>query len=154
MKRNLTLFFVLISLGLVRAQGSTSPVPYFSAVIVSNVDSSKVWYQAVFELKVKNEMHDSKDGYDIVILENGNYLVELLQLKGSLNRKKIFEKETANAKIQGLFKFGFKVSDMNAFLRKLESLKIGVPQIWTDPETKKRNFLISDPDGNLLQFFD
>jgi len=154
MKNHLILAIVILSCKQPLAQESALPVPYFSAVIVSNVDSSKHWYTALFDLKVKNEMHDSKSGYDIVILQNENLLLELLQLKESLSRKELLKTSPANTPLQGHFKFGFKVNAMNTFLKKLESLNIVVPQIWTDLDTKKRNFLISDPDGNLLQFFE
>ncbi|MBS1531563.1 MAG: hypothetical protein JSU01_14750 [Bacteroidetes bacterium] len=43
---------------------------------------------------------------------------------------------------------------MDAYLKRLNELKITVPQIWTDATTGKRNFLITDPDGNLIQFYE
>jgi hypothetical protein len=55
--------------------------------------------------------------------------------------------------MQGHFKIGFRIADMDACLKHLVALKIIVPQVWTDAKTKKRNFLIKDPDGNLVQFF-
>jgi catechol 2,3-dioxygenase-like lactoylglutathione lyase family enzyme len=128
--------------------------PYFSAVIVRDIDGSRNWYESIFGLKLKNEMNDTANGFKIIILESPTFLLELLQLKGSLDSKKSIEGKPAGTKIQGHFKFGFKVPDMNACLERLAKLKIKVPQVWTEASTKKRNFIISDPDGNLIQFFE
>jgi len=129
-------------------------VPYFSAVVVSNVDSSAKWYQAVFAMTVKNKMEDTNHDYRIFILESSQFVLELLELKGSLTRKNLLEGKPAGTQIQGHFKIGFKVAEMDDCLKRLASLKINVPQVWTDTATKKRNFLITDPDGNLIQFFE
>jgi hypothetical protein len=128
--------------------------PYFHALIVNNIDSSKQWYQSVFQLKVKNEVADSKNGYRVVILESDSHMVELIEIKSSLNQKKILESKPGGTMIQGHFKVGFKVVEMDKCLSRLASLKIVVPRVWTDPDSRKRNFLISDPDGNLIQFFE
>jgi len=40
--------------GLSQDSLSNIPAPYFSAVIVSNIDSSLTWYQTVLKLKVRN----------------------------------------------------------------------------------------------------
>jgi hypothetical protein len=43
---------------------------------------------------------------------------------------------------------------MDDCLKRLAELQIEVPQIWEDKTSKKRNFIIKDPDGNLIQFYD
>ena len=98
-------------------------------------------------------MEDPNHDYRIFILESPQFVLELLELKGSLTRKNLLEGKPAGTQIQGHFKIGFKVAEMNDCLKRLADLKINVPQIWTD-NTKKRNFLITDPDGNLIQFFE
>jgi len=127
--------------------------PYFSAVIVRNIDTSARWYKSVFSLKIKNEINDAANGFKVTILESPAFLLELLELKGVLVRKEILDNLQGNKQIQGHFKIGFKLADMDAFLKHLAFLKINVPQVWTDSTTKKRNFLINDPDGNLIQCF-
>jgi predicted enzyme related to lactoylglutathione lyase len=128
--------------------------PYFSAVVVSDVVKAAAWYGAVFDLKEKTRITDPNGAHDIAIMESGVMALELLQLKGSLTRKEILAGKPENTQIQGHFKFGFKVTDMNAWLEKLKRLKVEVPRVYTDGATKKRNFLVQDPDGNLLQFFE
>jgi hypothetical protein len=135
-------------------QASFDYQPYFSSVIVNNIERSVLWYKSVFSLQVKSETNDVQNGYKVAILEGANFLVELLELKGSLVPATLLEGKGDGTKIQGHFKLGFKVSDVDACLNRLSRLNIEVPQVWEDKATKKRNFIIKDPDGNLIQFFD
>ncbi|MBS1531562.1 MAG: hypothetical protein JSU01_14745 [Bacteroidetes bacterium] len=62
--------------------------PYFSAVIVSNIDTSAKWYEALLGLTVKNTINDPGNGYKVVTLESRVFLMELLQLDGSIAKKR------------------------------------------------------------------
>ncbi|MCW3108827.1 MAG: hypothetical protein JWQ09_3333 [Segetibacter sp.] len=76
MKNKIVLTIIItISSIAIRAQDSSlyDLKPYFAAVIVNNIDSSVVWYQSVFRLKVKNRMNE-QEGFKIVILESANLL--------------------------------------------------------------------------------
>ena len=128
--------------------------PYFSAVIVNNVDSSTAWYQSVFDLKIKNRINDTERGFRVAILESPKFILELIENRTWPTQKKLLEDKPEGTRIQGYFKIGFRVPDMNACLKHLAGLKIIPERIYTDSETKKRNFLINDPDGNLVQFFE
>ncbi len=154
MTRKIKMMIGLI-IGMTECYGQSSIVtPYFSAVVVSNIEVSTKWYQSVFDLKAKNQMNDENAGYKLMILESSAMLLELLELRGSLVRKALVEGKSEGTEIQGHFKIGFNVSNMDDWLKHLSNLKIDVPQVWTDQTTKKRNFLINDPDGNLIQFFE
>jgi glyoxylase I family protein len=135
-----------------------SPAPEMrisaAAVVVSNIDNSVRWYQSVFGVKVKTTMNDPNNTYKVVILESSSMMFELMQLKGSVVRSEALKGKPEGTQIQGHFKIGFTVKDLDACLRHLKALKVDVPQVWTDSATGKRNFLITDPDGNLIQFFD
>jgi len=96
-------------------------------------------------------MKDENAGYNVMILESPTFVMELLELKKSYNPK---EGKAADMRAQGLFKFGFKIKNIDDCLSHLAKLKISVPQVYTDSKTNKRNFLITDPDGNLIQFFE
>jgi hypothetical protein len=90
MKRlSFLLFFLLIHQAGLYSQDNQIPsaTPYFSAVIVNNIEISSSWYQSLFGLEIKNIMNDSVGNYKIVILKSHNSLLELLELKGSLDRK-------------------------------------------------------------------
>lgn len=150
----LTLSFVCTALFGVAQTLSFEYQPSFSAVVVRNIDTSVSWYKSVFGLTVKQTMNDAGGGYKITILESPTYMLELLELKGSVPKTEALKSKAAGTETQGHFKVGFRVTNMDACLKHLASLKITVPQVWTDDKTKKRNFLIPDPDGNLLQFFE
>jgi hypothetical protein len=127
--------------------------PYFSAVIVKNVDTSSLWYQSVLMLKVKNRINDTARGFRVEILESSQLLIELIENKLWLDPKSILKDKPEGTQMQGFFKIGFKVSDVDACVTYLKNLKINVERIYKEP-SGKRNFLINDPDGNLLQFFE
>ena len=99
-------------------------------------------------------MKDANQAYRIAILESPGFMLELLELKGSLDKENLLKDKPQGTEMQGHFKIGFKISDVNSCLKKLKELSIEVPNIWTDPATGKKNFLIKDPDGNLIQFFE
>ena len=147
---------MLISACIAAAQNSSGVKyePYFSAVIVHDVDSSTAWYQSVFDLKVKNRINDVERGFRVTILESPTFLLELIENRSWPAQKKLLADKPEGTRIEGFFKIGFKVPDVDAFLKHLADLKIIPERIYTDSETKKRNFLINDPDGNLLQIFE
>ncbi|HEX5169912.1 MAG TPA: VOC family protein [Cyclobacteriaceae bacterium] len=153
----LTSIILLASLW-ARAQPEPDTVPafepYFSATVVTNLERSAQWYQSVFGLAVKERMNDAVGNYKIIILTSPKLMWELLELKGSLARHALLEGKAPGTQIEGPFKTGFKVQDINQWLAHLSALKIDVPHVWTDATTGKGNFIISDPDGNLIQFFD
>ena len=56
-------------------------------------------------------------------------------------------------RLQGYFKIGFKVTAMDSFIDHLNKLNVSIPRIYND-DSGKRNFLVEDPDKNLVQFFE
>lgn len=154
-KKMLISLYALLSTLLVDAQNSSQAryEPYFAAVIVKNVDTSAKWYQSVFDLKVKNRIN-AEGGFRIVIMESSSLLLELIENASWPDQKKLLANQPAGTRIQGFFKIGFRVPDMNTWLSHLATMKVVPDRIYTDSDTKKRNFLINDPDGNLIQFFE
>jgi predicted enzyme related to lactoylglutathione lyase len=153
MKKTLTVVLFLVTSMVFAQAPAFNYQPYFSAVVVKNLPASVKWYRSVFDLKVKSEMKDPNQAYNVTILESPNYLLELLEMKGSVDKTGLL-KDKQGAEMQGHFKIGFKISDVPRVLKKLKDLSIEVPNIWTDQGTGKGNFLIQDPDGNLIQFFE
>ena len=150
-----TIFFVLLWMQqVVYGQGAPEYQPYFSALVVKDFNTSVAWYQSVFGLKGKTEVNDPNQAYKIRILESSNYLLEILELKGSLKRDELLKGKPNGTELQGHFKIGFGISHVDEWLKHLKSLDIEVPQVWTDSATGKKNFIIKDPDGNLVQFFE
>ena len=147
---------ILVNAAVIHAQNTEAfkYEPYFSAVIVNNVDSSTAWYKLVFDLKINNRINDTERGFRVMILESSTFLLELIENKSWPEQKKLLADKPEGTRIQGFFKTGFKVPDMDACIKRLADLKIIPEKIYTDSKTKKRNFLINDPDGNLVQFFE
>ena len=157
MKRKIYLLLIIsIIASAVHAQNNTAFEyrPLFAAVIVKDVDTSTAWYQAVFNVQVKNRINDTQNGFRVMILESPDFLLELIENRSWPDRNKLLQGQPEGTRVQGLFKIGFKVADMDAYLARLAALKIVPERIYTDSETKKRNFLIEDPDKNLIQFFE
>jgi len=121
---------------------SFSPDHYFSAVIVKNIDSSVSWYQSVLGLKAR-----------FLILESPQIVIEIIENSDWLDPKKLLEGKPEGTRIYGYFKIGFKIASMDNFLEHLKKLNITVPRIYKD-DSGKRNFLVDDPDKNLVQFFE
>lgn len=131
------------------------PAPYFSAVIVSNIDSSLIWYQTVLKLKVRNRIENPERGSKIAVLERSGVLVELIEVKTSLAGKQILKDKPPRTLIQGFSKIGFRVTDLDRIHIQLAELGVKFfGNVFRDPFSSKRSFLVSDPDGNLVQFFE
>lgn len=103
--------------------------PDFSAVIVKDIGVSVAWYQSVFGLTIKTESNDIQNGYKVAIMESKNMNLELLELRGSLTREEILSGKPEGTQIQGHFKTGFKVENIDDCLKRLSHLKIEVPQV-------------------------
>lgn len=147
-------FLILILLAGAAFGQQLSYSPSFAAVVVANLENSSTWYQSVLKLSVKSQMNDPGGTYRITILTSDHFEMELLQLNGSLSRSSILSGKPSGTQVQGLFKIGFKVTNMDEWVKHLGSVSVTIPQIWTDSKTGKRNFLVTDPEGNLVQFFE
>lgn len=151
-------YLLLLIVQLTSTQGNrlSAPAvrPHFAAVVVSNLDAASEWYKRLLNLKLKSEMKDDAGTYRIVILTSPEFELELLSLKGSVPRTNCLSGQPAGTEMQGLFKTGFDVDHMDQWIARLKSINIPIPQIWTDKSTGKRNFIITDPDKNMVQFFE
>ena len=121
---------------------------------MNNIDSSTLWYQSVLGLKIRNRIDAPEQGFKVVIFESSGICIGLIENRSSLDPKKILEKKPEGTDMRGFFKIGFEVSNIDTFIDHLSDLGLPVEHIYTDPNSQKRNFLIKDPDGNLVQFFE
>ncbi len=124
------------------------------AMIVRNIDSAEKWYASVFAIPVVSRSNDPNGEYKVVIMEGSDIILELLQLRSSINKKSVLEHKADGTQVTGHFKLAFRTTNMNLLLSRLEDAQIKVPRVWTNDETGKRNFIIEDPDGNLIQFLE
>lgn len=151
------MYFLPLTLCFLYCQGdpATDPLAYqprFGAIVVANLGIMSDWYQDLLKLTVKSQQTGS--GYQVTILSSPLYELELLELSGSLARGPLLAGQPPGTQIQGLFKIGFDVDHMDSWISHLQALNISIPQIWTDANSGKRNFLITDPEGNTIQFFE
>lgn len=129
--------------------------PYFSAVVVSNIDSSTAWYQKVLGLEVRDRMDAPERGFIQVNLYNNDMLIELIQVDSSLSEDVILKDQPRLTMVRGFAKLGFTVKDIDNLFNKLKEQHIKFTgKMVNDPIADKKTFLINDPDDNLIQFFE
>ena len=113
---------------------------YF-AVIVSDIDAARNWYQTVLGLKEHSRTAD-RGRYDIINMVGPGLFVELLELDAAASRP--------GGQIEGPFKVGMLVDDLTAFAA-------GLPAVASQAEIvydRKNSVLIlqlKDPDNNTVQ---
>lgn len=130
-------------------------IPYFLAVVVDDAEKASRWYQSVLEIKVISVNENSLRGSKIIVLSSYDLLIELIEVSSKVQREEILFGKPEQTLIQGFVKIGFKVSDLDEYIRKLNDLKVTFfGDTYTDPVSGKRSFLIQDPDKNLIQFFE
>jgi catechol 2,3-dioxygenase-like lactoylglutathione lyase family enzyme len=158
MKCNSIYFLFLVTSGISCFGQSTSsfdPKPYSYAIVVQDIDVSIGWYQSVFGFKLRNRNDRPERGSKIAVLQSGDALLELIEVKTLLSRDSILHGAPERTLIQGFTKIGFKVSNLDASHKRLEESKVKFfGAVYVDSFSKKRSFLISDPDENIIQIFE
>ncbi len=147
------LILILLSLTQAKAQDKSLPdlTPYFSAFIVSSIDSSIFWYQDILGFELINKTENAERGFYQANLMRGKTLIELIQLNGTLSQNEA----SPNARIEGIFKVGFKVKDFDSWVKYLEEKQVTFRgSVVNDPISGKEMVIILDPDGNRIQFFE
>jgi len=150
----LFLFVPLFSSFATNAQDSKLQ-PYFAAAIVANIDSSISWYCNMLDLKQRNRFNNAERGYKQAILFNASTMIELVELAKGIPKDSLIKPYPQGSQGMGFSKFGFLVSDIDAIHSELEVKNaVFLGRMVTDGISKKRTFLIIDPDGNMIQFFE
>jgi len=131
------------------------PKAYFSAIIVNNMDTSLQWYTKIFGCQKINLIHLEERGLKQANLQCGNALLELIEIKGSMDPSTILKSKPQGTKLKGFFKFGFEVEDFDGWMSHLEQFKAHIHgSAVTDPNSGKRIVVLLDPDGNRIQLFE
>lgn len=140
--------------------GSPSPAPVaatqgaFFALSVPDADTAADWYQEKLGLRIIMRPPES-NGTQVVILEGGGLMVELIEPRGATSLKQIAPQVSHDTMVHGVFKAGVIVSNWEALLAGLKER--GVPiAIGPFPARaeQRANLVIRDGDGNLIQFID
>jgi catechol 2,3-dioxygenase-like lactoylglutathione lyase family enzyme len=158
MKNKVLLSLFTLAIGISSYSQSLSKVdfrPYFSAVVVKDIEASSIWYKSVFGLNVTNRNDSPQRGSKIAVMEGTQFSIELIEVKSSLGPSEILEGKPDRTLIRGFTKIGFKVPDLDATIKYLKELKVHFyGDVYSDRLSGKRSFLVNDPDGNLIQFFE
>ncbi len=148
---------VLLCIGLLITQASSAQIAIngksFFALTVKNADVAANWYTSTFNLKSIKEINDTAMGVVVKIIGNDNMVIEILQMKDSKTAKDLGLESTFQ--MHGFVKVGFFVKNLEEaqkhFAQKNIPIKYGP---FNDESTKTKNLIISDCEGNLLQFFE
>ncbi len=131
------------------------------AIVVEDLGSSLDWYSQVLGGTLIKPI-DSFPDYDLrmAFLQVGDFHLELIESGSAVPRSEILP--SPEVSLGGWFKIGFLLPDIEAKytqLQKIDSINF-VTGIGELPENElpikwpRRFFLLQDPDGNYVQFFD
>lgn len=154
--RALVLFLlVTISLKVQSQDNLPDPQPYFSALIVKDLNASLEWYSTTFGFKVIHEMGSSEDGYEIMLLKRGNILLEVMELKKAVAPEERIPNYNDQMYLQGIFKVGFQLEDFDKWVEHLKAANVALRvDVFKDVNLGKRMLIVKDPDGNYIQLFE
>ena len=130
---------------------NSNPQHYFTSLIVKDMDRSINWYSNHLDFKVVKEVELEERGIKQVNLQSASGLLELIELNNSIASDTLMVNYSKGTKIQGFFKVGFLVEDLDLMVVKLDENK---DNIVIDPITQKRMIVVRDPDGNRIQLFE
>ncbi len=156
-KLQLILVYVICSLYSGYAQNDTIPdlEPYFSAMMVKDMDSSLLWYTKNLGFSVLNENEVKTIGLRQANLKRGNILIELIELKSAVSPKNVIPNFNNKTRLIGFFKIGFLVSDFQKWINHLKKSDVNFyGKEVIDPISGKKMIIILDPDGNRIQIFE
>lgn len=129
-------------------------IPYFNAIIVSNLDSSLDWYKNVLGFEVISQRHFPEMGFKQANLSNDYAAIELIELQSAIFPQDVISNYNDKTKVLGLFKFGFKVEKFDQWVNFLKQGNVQLNgQVVIDEVSNKRMVIILDPDGNRIQLF-
>jgi predicted enzyme related to lactoylglutathione lyase len=154
LNRLFLLLFVLFAWASVSAQ-SIKVQPYFTAVVVADIDSSMNWYSKMLDVTLRNRADNPDRGFKQAVLFNSALMIELVELTKGIAKDSLLRNYPAGTQSLGFNKIGFSVSDISAVFNELTAKQATFfGKMVTDPISRKRTFLIRDPDGNFIQFFE
>lgn len=159
------IILILITISSCKEKTKTVPKDVFKpnliALFVEDIDSSLNWYKEKLNFEVERSIEEYPDyGLKIAFLESNDFHLEIIEKANSFKQSEITINQ--DRYVGGVFKIGFKTNDLEKVYNQLK--KFNDVEFVTDigilPENKipipwpTKFFLIKDPDGNFIQFFD
>lgn len=128
---------------------------YFSAIIVSDIDTSIRWYSSVLGFEVLNKVESEERGFKQSNLKRGEILLELIELDHAVSPSEVIPNYDSKTRLNGFFKVGFRVSNFEKWMDHLINTKVNFyGNVVNDPNTDKKMIIITDPDSNRIQIFE
>ena len=116
------------------------------AIICSNYEVSKRFYNEILGLKIINEIYrEERKSYKLDLTLNGEYIIELFSFPNPPER-------LTHPEAVGLRHLAFEVDELDKMIVFLENLNIEVEPVRVDEITGKRFTFIADPDGLPIEF--
>ena len=136
----------------------TEPIPLangaFFALSVQDIQASGAWYREKLGLKVL--LHPPRGGGpgEVLILEGGGLIVELIQHDDARALGKLNPPVSDPFYLHGFFKSGVFVANLDAALALLKQRGVTIVHgPYAANDNIPANFIISDNAGNLIQVF-
>ena len=147
---------VLISLSAFAQEKSLpSPQPFFTALIVDDINKSIEWYRTILGLEVHNKTELKDRGLAMANLKKEGIWLELIEMESAVSENEIMKDMEKPSRIQGIFKTGFLLPEFDKWIAFLEEADVDFHgSVVKDSNTGKRTVIIKDPDGNRIQFFE
>lgn len=149
------LLILISSTGFTQTDKLSDPIPYFSAIIVSNIDSSINWYSSNLGFEKVNRFDSEERGFKQANIKRGKAHIELIELSNAIYPKDILANKSNKTRIAGFYKIGFKISSFDTWVDALT--KAGVEfhgRVVQDELSGKKTIILIDPDGNRIQLFE
>jgi extradiol dioxygenase family protein len=158
----MVIFSVAAAAQITESVGKVAPAadlrPFLSAMSVADIDESVRWYKdnLGFSELSSSDYPDSSLRIRVLTLED--FRIEMIEFRNSVPISKVSEKFPAiddRSKLIGFTKLGFRTDDLTAIAERLRNSKVTfLYDITEDNERRMRWFIVTDPDGNWLQFFE
>ena len=127
---------------------------YFSAFIVKDIDQSIDWYSKNLGFEVLDKTENEAYGFSQANLKRGSIAIELIEIKNSINPAEVVPNFNKKTKVQGIFKVGFLVSDLDEWVKHLKKNAVTFHGDVVTDKSGQRMVILKDPDGNKIQLFE
>ncbi len=138
-----------------QASALPAPRPYFTAIIVSDIDTAIQWYTEKLGFELRNRVELPERNIRQANLHHGHALIELIQIGTALFPSDLLADQPKGTQIAGVSKFGFSVADFDRWIEFLtEAGAEFLGRVVQDTVSGKKTIIVIDPDGNLVQLFE
>ena len=137
------------------SQGKINPPEMtFSSILVENIENSIDWYTNVFGCE-KTQDPTITESFSQANLDCNSFRLELIQVQNALTKDSLKVSFPNNNFMNGFFKIGFVTERFDDWLEKMKAQDVAFHgRVVNDPISGRRMFVILDPDGNRIQFFE